>query len=258
MDQVIAWLTDPAHWSDTTGVPNRLFEHLYLCALSLGLATLLAFPIALYIGHTGRLAGIAVNVANIGRAIPSYAMMGILLPISLAAAPVLGYDPGLGLAFLPVFGAMTLLAIPPILVQTWAGLRAVDRELIEAARGMGMTERRILTSIELPLASSVIVGGFRTATLQVIATATIGAIFAFGGLGRFIFDGLNQGLAGRTSIYAGAIMVAGLAIGVDLALALIQRRLTPRALQAPRRRATSGPSSVVGGADLGTATGDAR
>jgi len=240
MDQVIAWLTDPAHWSDTTGVPNRLFEHLYLCALSLGLATLLAFPIALYIGHTGKLAGIAVNVANIGRAIPSYAMMGILLPISLAAAPVLGYDPGLGLAFLPVFGAMTLLAIPPILVQTWAGLRAVDRELIEAARGMGMTERRILTSIELPLASSVIVGGFRTATLQVIATATIGAIFAFGGLGRFIFDGkLNQD---TPMLISGAILVTALAVVIDMLLAGLQRLLTPKALRAKKQRAIEEPS----------------
>jgi osmoprotectant transport system permease protein len=240
MDQVIAWLTDPAHWSDTTGVPNRVFEHLYLCALSLGLATLLAFPVALYIGHTGKLAGIAVNVANIGRAIPSYAMMGILLPVSLALAPVIGYDPGLGLAFLPVFGAMTLLAIPPILVQTWAGLRAVDRELIEAARGMGMTERRILTSIELPLASAVIVGGFRTATLQVIATATIGAIFAFGGLGRFIIDGkLNQDTA---MLVSGAILVTVLAVVIDMLLAGLQRLLTPKALRAKKGRAIEEPS----------------
>jgi osmoprotectant transport system permease protein len=240
MDGVVAWLTDPSHWTDTTGVPNRVFEHLYLCALSLALATLVAFPVALYIGHTGKLAGIAVNVANIGRAIPSYAMMGILLPISLALAPVIGYDPGLGLAFLPVFGAMTLLAIPPILVQTWAGLRSVDRELIEAARGMGMSERRILTSIELPLASSVIVGGFRTATLQVIATATIGAIFAFGGLGRFIFDGkLNQDSA---QLVSGAILVTVLAVFIDMLLAGLQRLLTPKALRARRQRAIEEPS----------------
>jgi osmoprotectant transport system permease protein len=206
-----------------------VFEHLYLCALSLGLATLLAFPVALYIGHTGKLAGIAVNVANIGRAIPSYAMMGILLPVSLALAPVIGYDPGLGLAFLPVFGAMTLLAIPPILVQTWAGLRAVDRELIEAARGMGMTERRILTSIELPLASAVIVGGFRTATLQVIATATIGAIVSGGGLGRFIVDGIHN--QDYTTVVGGVILVSGLAIGADFVLAGVQRWVTPRGVK---------------------------
>ncbi len=135
---------------------------------------------------------------------------------------------------------MALLAIPPILVNAYAGLRSVDRELIEAARGMGMRERQILRGIELPLASSVIIGGFRTATLSVIATATIGAILAGGGLGRFIFDGLNQGLAGRASIYAGAILVTVLAVAVDLVLALVQRRLTPVSLRKPRGTATRG------------------
>jgi osmoprotectant transport system permease protein len=136
--------------------------------------------------------------------------------------------------FLPPFLAMTFLAIPPLLVATYAGLRSVDRDLIESGRGMGLTERQILGRIELPLASSIIVGGLRTATLQVIATATIAAILGGGGLGRFIFDGLNQGLAGRTSIYAGAIMVTLLAIGVDLVLARTQTALTPRSLRTAR------------------------
>jgi osmoprotectant transport system permease protein len=103
-----------------------------------------------------------------------------------------------------------------------------------------MRERQILRSTELPLASPVIIGGFRTATLSVIATATIGAILAGGGLGRFIFDGLNQGLAGRASIYAGAILVTVLAVAVDLVLALVQRRLTPVALRKARRTTRRG------------------
>jgi osmoprotectant transport system permease protein len=177
-------------------------------------------------------------------------MMVIPLPFTLALAPVLGYPAPFGLTFLPIFIAMTFLAIPPLLVSTYAGLRSVDRELLEAGRGMGLTERQILGRIEIPIASSIIVGGFRTATLQVIATATIGANRGGGGHGRYIFDGLNQGLAGRTSIYAGAIMVSALAIGVDLILAWVQRRLTPRALRAPRAAASSGPSSVVGGPDV--------
>ena len=193
-----------------------------ISGLSVLLATLIAIPIGLYIGHTNRGSSLAINLANIGRAIPSYAMMVIPLPLTLSLAPVLGYDPGFGLTFLPIFLAMTFLAIPPLLVGTYAGLRSVDRDLIEAGRGMGLRERQILGRIEIPIASSIIVGGFRTATLQVIATATIGAILGGGGLGRFIFDGLNQGLAGRTSIYAGAIMVAALAIGVDGLLALLQ------------------------------------
>jgi osmoprotectant transport system permease protein len=214
------------------------------------LALLVAVPIGLYIGHTNRGSSIAINLANIGRAIPSYAMMVIPLPLTLTLAPVLGYDTGFGLTFLPIFIAMTFLAIPPLLVQTYAGLRSVDRDLVEAGRGMGMSERQILGRIEIPLASSILVGGLRTATLQVIATATIGAILGGGGLGRLIFDGMLQGVVGYPSLFAGAILVSALAIGVDLILAWVQRRLTPRALRAPRRGGASSPASVVGGPDI--------
>ena len=249
MDGIVGFFLDPANWSGSTGIPERLLEHLVISGLSILLATVIAVPIGLYVGHTNRGSGLAINLANIGRAVPSYAMMVIPLPLTLSLAPVLGYDPGFGLTFLPIFLAMTFLAVPPLLVSTYAGLRSVDRDLIEAGRGMGLRERQILAHVELPLASSIIVGGFRTATLQVIATATIGAILGGGGLGRFIFDGLNQGLAGRTSIYAGAVMVAALAIGVDLVLAVLQRRLTPRALRSARRRAVPGPTSTPGDAD---------
>ena len=245
MGDIIAFFTDPAKWEGTSGIPNRMLEHLVISGLAILFATLIALPIGLYIGHTNRGSGLAINLANIGRAIPSYAMMVIPLPLTLSLAPVLGYDPGFGLTFLPIFLAMTFLAIPPLLVGTYAGLRSVDRDLIEAGRGMGLRERQILGRIEIPIASSIIVGGFRTATLQVIATATIGAILGGGGLGRFIFDGLNQGLAGRTSIYAGAIMVAALAIGVDIVLALLQQRLTPRALRKPRTAPTRGVTNVA-------------
>ena len=234
MDDIVAFFTNPAHWTGSTGIPNRLLEHLIISGASVLLATIIAFPIGLFIGHTNRGSALAINLANIGRAVPSYGMMVILLPITLLAAPIIGYDEGFGLTFLPIFLAMTFLAIPPLLVSTYAGLRSVDRDLIESGRGMGLTEGQILGRIELPLASPVIVGGFRTATLQVIATATIGAILGGGGLGRFIFDGLNQGLAGRASIYAGAIMVAALAIGIDGLLSIAQRALTPRSMRAPR------------------------
>ena len=251
MSDVIGFFLDPTHWTGDTGIPNRLLEHLVISGAAILAATLIAVPIGLYIGHTGRGAGLAINLANIGRAVPSYAMMVIPLPFTLALAPVLGYSPTFGLTFLPVFLAMTFLAVPPLLVSTYAGLRSVDRELIEAGRGMGLRERQILNQIELPLASSIVVGGFRTATLQVIATATIGAILAGGGLGRFIFDGLNQGLAGRASIYAGAILVAALAIGVDVLLSLAQRRLTPPALRKVATGRRRGPTTSVPGIDEG-------
>jgi osmoprotectant transport system permease protein len=240
MDGVIAFFSDPKNWEGPLGIPNRLLEHLVISGLSVAVATLIAVPLGLYIGHTNRGSGLAINLANIGRAIPSYAMMVIPLPFCLALAPVIGIDPTFALVFLPIFIAMTLLAIPPLLVSTYAGLRSVDRELLEAGRGMGLTERQILGRIEIPIASSIIVGGFRTAALQVIATATIGAILGGGGLGRFIFDGINQGRAGQPSIFAGAILVTALALIVDGILGRIQHRLTPRALRTGRAR--SGPA----------------
>lgn len=240
MGEIVDFFLNPANWTGQTGIPNRLFEHLVISGIAIFVATLVGLPLGLYIGHTGRGANLAINLANIGRAVPSYAILVMVLPVTLALAPVLGYPPALGLNPLPILISMTLLAIPPILVNAYAGLRSVDRELIEAARGMGMRERQILRNTELPLASPVIIGGFRTATLSVIATATIGAILSGGGLGRFIFDGLNQGLAGRASIYAGAILVTVLAVAVDLLLALVQRRLTPVALRKARKAPSRG------------------
>ncbi|HLO36124.1 MAG TPA: ABC transporter permease [Candidatus Deferrimicrobium sp.] len=244
MDHITTFFLDPAQWSGSSGIPARLLEHLFIAGTSVLLAVLIAVPIGLVVGHTNRGSGLAINLANIGRAIPSYAMMVIPVPLTLTLAPVLGYDEGFGLTFLPIFIAMTFLAIPPLLVSTYAGLRSVDRDLIEAGRGMGLSERQILARIEVPLASSILIGGLRTATLQVIATATIGAILGGGGLGRFIFDGLTNGVSGYPSIYGGAILVAGLAIGVDLVLAFVQRRVTPRALR-PGRRRVGGPPALT-------------
>jgi osmoprotectant transport system permease protein len=236
MPDVLGFLLDPANWSGQTGIPNRMLEHLVISGLAILIATLIGLPLGLFIGHTGRGANLAINLANIGRAVPSYAVLVMVLPVSLSLAPVLGYSPSLGLNFLPILIAMTLLAIPPILVNAYAGLRSVDRELLEAGRGMGLRESQILRRVEMPIASSIILGGFRTATLQVIATATIGAILSGGGLGRFIIDGLAQGAPGRDSIYAGAILVTVLAVGVDLVLSRVQRRLVPPGL---RERAES-------------------
>jgi osmoprotectant transport system permease protein len=223
MNEAVAWFTDPATWSGQTGIPWRLVEHLLISTVSVIAAMLIALPIGLWIGHTGRYANVAINVANIGRAVPSYAVIVIILPISLALVP------SLGLNVIPTFLAMMLLAIPPILVNAYAGLREVDRDLVEAARGMGLREREILAGVEVPLAAPVIVGGFRTAVLNVIATATIGAVLGFGGLGRIILDGLAQGVRGTGQLIGGAILVAALAIAVDLLLAVLQRRLARRA-----------------------------
>jgi osmoprotectant transport system permease protein len=236
MEEILGFFLEPANWQGARGIPARMVEHLLLSALAIVVATAIGLPVGLYIGHTGRGASLAINLANIGRAVPSYAILVMVLPVALALAPVIGYSPTLGLNFLPIIVAMTLLAIPPILVNAYAGLRSVDRDLIEAGRGMGLRESEILRRLEVPIASPIIIGGIRTATLQVIATLTIGAILSGGGLGRFIFDGLNQGLAGRASIYAGAILVTLLALGVDLVLALVQRLLIPKGLRKVSKR----------------------
>jgi osmoprotectant transport system permease protein len=230
---VVNWFLDPANITGPTGYLQRLLEHVILSAAALLTATVIALPAGLYIGHTRRFANTAINVANIGRALPSYALVVMILPISLTLSPEYGLDP------IPTFVAMTLLAIPAILIGAYAGLRAVDRDLLEAGRGMGLRERQILTQLELPVATPVIVGGFRTATLQVIATATIGAIVSGGGLGRFIVDGIhNQDF---TMVIAGVILVATLAIFADLILAIVQRRLTPRGLRVEAERRAEPP-----------------
>ncbi len=229
LQPILEFLSDSANWSGADGIPTRLVEHIILALLAVVAAALLALPLGAYIGHTGKLQLLGINLANIGRAIPSYAVMVMVFPVALAMAPTLGYDPRLGLTFLPIFLAMFLMAIPPILVATFAGISEVDRDIVESSRGMGLTESQILRRVELPLASAVIVGGFRIAILQVIATATLGAILSGGGLGRYIIDGLARHDDGM--LYTGVILVAGLAIGTDLVLALLQRRLTPRGVK---------------------------
>jgi osmoprotectant transport system permease protein len=245
MEQLIAFATDAANWDGARGIPTRTWEHIALSILAVAVAAAIALPAGLYIGHTNRLAILGINLANVGRAIPSYAVMVMILPVALSLAPTLGYDPRFGLTYIPIFLAMVLLAIPPILVAAYAGLREVDRDLVESSRGMGMKESQILLRIELPLASPIIVGGFRTAMLQVIATATIGAILSGGGLGRFIIDGIARRNDGM--LFSGVILVAGLAIGVDLGMSWLQRRLTPRALR-PGAAARTDTATAAGGA----------
>jgi len=237
MAEIIGWFTDPAHLTGAGSIQQRLLEHILLSGAALLLATVIGLPIGLYIGHTRRFANLAINIANIGRALPSYALVVMILPVSLTISHEYGLDP------IPTFVAMSLLAIPPILVGAYAGLRSVDAELVEAARGMGLRERQVLGHVELPLASSIIVGGFRTATLQVIATATIGAIVSGGGLGRFIVDGIHN--QDYTTVVGGVILVAGLAIGADLVLAFIQRRVTPRGLQVQTARRGQPPDMAM-------------
>jgi osmoprotectant transport system permease protein len=226
LELTLAWFTDPLHWQGPNGIPARLAEHVVVSAVSLLIAFLIAFPLGAWIGHTGRWTTLAVNSANVWRALPSLAVIAMVLPITAAL------DPQAGFRLYPTIVAMVVLALPPILVNTYTGLAEVDRELIEAGRGQGMTERQLFTRVELPLAVGVIVTGLRSAAVQVVATATLGAIFGFGALGRYLVDGIAQRDGGQ--ILGGVILVAGLVIVTELGFALAQRRLTPRALRAHR------------------------
>ena len=213
LSSVLEWFRDPANWAGSTGVPARMLEHIYISFLSVGMSALVALPAALYIGHTKRAEFLVVSVANLGRAIPSFAILAIMLPITIRM--------GLGLGFWPTVIALFLLGIPPILTNTYVGIQGVDADTIEAARGMGMTGGQILRKLEVPLAAPLIVAGFRTALVQVIATATLAALVAWGGLGRFIIDGFA--VRDDARIAAGAILVAALAIAAELSFGLVQR-----------------------------------
>ena len=209
-----AWFTDPAHWQGNDGIPIRVFEHLELSALAVVIGLVIALPAGLWLGHTGRGAFIAVNVANLGRALPSLALLALALPLAFALH--------LGLGFWPTLFALIPLTIPPILTNTYVAVRGVDREVVEAARGMGLEEGRILRAVELPIALPLILSGIRTAAVNVIATATLGALVAGGGLGRYIVDGLA--LQEYERLFAGALLVAFLAIAVEIAMGVVDRR----------------------------------
>lgn len=230
--ETLTWLTDPANWQGPNGIPARLEEHILISAVSMTIAILIAVPAGLLVGHTGRGASLAVNLANLGRALPSLAVIGIVVPITQAI------DPQAGFRIYPTLVAMVVLALPPILVNTYAGIREVDRDLVEAARGMGLHERQILARVEIPLGLGVIIGGIRSAAVTVIATATLGAIFGFGGLGRYLVDGIAQNDDGQ--VWGGVVLVAGLALLTEALLALAQRRFTSSGLRFPGSRA--GPS----------------
>ncbi|HEX4700594.1 MAG TPA: ABC transporter permease [Pseudonocardiaceae bacterium] len=224
---LVTWLTTSAHWQGANGVPVRILEHLQYTGLSMLFALAIGLPVGALVGHTGRGGVLVVGVANGLRALPS---LGLLTIVVL----------GLGLGLAPPIAALTVLAVPPLLAGTYAGIRAVDPAVVDAARGMGMREWEILLKVEVPNAMPLIFGGIRSATLQVVATATIAADVALGGLGRYVIDGLAQ--LDYAQMLAGALLVAVLAIVVDLVLVGVQRLVVSPGLAesgVSRRRATS-------------------
>jgi osmoprotectant transport system permease protein len=212
---VIAWFGDPQNWQGPNGIPQRLLEHVGVSAAALGVACALAIPVALWLGHIHRGGGLAVGVSNIGRAVPTFAVLVIL---------VLLPDP-FGLSTLSILTALVLFAIPPILTNTYVGVREADPAAVDAARGMGMSGPQVLFRVELPLATGLLMDGVRLAAVQVIATATIAALVAGGGLGAIITDGFGR--QDQAEVIGGAICVLVLALSVEGGMALLQRRVDP-------------------------------
>jgi len=222
INRILAWLTDGNHWQGSDGIPRRLVEHLGYSLTAVLIAALIAIPLGLYIGHTGRGRFLVVNLAGAARAIPS---LGLLFLAVLWLGPKLSGD----IAFLaPVGLVLVVLAIPPILSGAYAGVEGVDPDARDAAKGMGMRGTEVLRHVEFPCALPLIMSGIRSATLQVIATATIAAVVGLGGLGRFLIDGLAVRDTPQTA--SGAVLVAALALAVDMVLALVQRSVVSRGL----------------------------
>ena len=229
---VANFLTASEQWSGPEGIPTLLREHVQLTVVSVLIAALVALPIGLTLGHRRRGGAIAINVANIGRALPALALLilavqwfGISDPVGILAP----------LQSIPAFIAMFALAVPPMLANSYVGVASVDDEIRESARGMGMTGWQVLTRVELPVALPLVMAGVRTAAVAVVATATLAAKVDAGGLGRYIVDGFA--VQDNVKVFAGGLLVALLAVAVELSLALLQRTLVSPGLRTGGERA---------------------
>jgi len=212
---LLDWFTDPAHWHGPNGIPVRLIQHLGYVFWSMLAGMAIALPLGIGLGHVGRGGLLAINVSNIGRAIPSFGL--IILVFMLA-----------GFGDVPILVALTALAIPPMVTNSYIGMRAVDPAIRQAARAMGMTGWQALWKAELPVALPLIMAGVRTSAVQVVSTATLAAYVGLGGLGRYLIDGLAT--RQMAAVLGGAIIVALLAILTEAVLAWLQKHIVSAGL----------------------------
>jgi osmoprotectant transport system permease protein len=215
VNEVIAWFTDPANWSGPDGIPVRTLQHIWYSLLATTIAGAIALPVGVYIGHTGRGATFAVNLTNLGRAIPT---LGIIILVFIVA----------GFGFIPVLVSLVALAVPPIVTNSYIGVRSVDADVRQSAEGMGMRGRQVLWQVELPMAMPLIMAGIRTSAVQVVATATLAAYIGLGGLGRYVIDGFSQ--RDLAEIVGGAILVAALSLLTELVLGRVQTLVVSKGL----------------------------
>jgi osmoprotectant transport system permease protein len=213
------WFANPAHWSGPDGIPQRLAEHVQISAESVAIGAVIALPIGIALGHYGRFGNLAINISNVGRALPSFGILVIAFQV-------------FGLGNLPILVALVALAIPPMVTNSYVGLREVDPDVREAARGMGYRELAQLLRVELPLAVPLVMAGIRTSAVQVVATATLAALIAGGGFGRYVIDGFAQ--RDYSKLFAGAVLVAVLAMATEVSLSAVERMLVPRGIRLQR------------------------
>jgi osmoprotectant transport system permease protein len=234
---LFSYLTDPANWEGPAGIWNLLLQHLAYTVASVAIAAVIAIPLGIFIGHTGRGSFLVIGVSNAARAIPT---LGLLVLVVLLLGTGIG----------PIIGVLAVLALPPILTATATGINGADHEAVHAARAIGMSERQIVSKVEWPLALPLVISGLRSATLQVVATATVAAYSSGEGLGRLLITG--NATRNYPEMFAGAFMVAALAIVLDILLGglgwLASRHASPgrrkrRSRQAsPRSETVSQPT----------------
>ncbi|MFI7586422.1 ABC transporter permease [Spongisporangium articulatum] len=241
MNVVITYLQDSTHWSGEDGIPHRLVQHVEYSLGALLVVLVIALPLGLYIGHTGRGSVAIAGMANALRALPSY---GLLVLVVVWASSYFSGD----FAYLgPALLVLVVLGVPAVLSNTYAGVENVDPAVRDAARGMGMTGWQVLWRVEVPNALPLIISGVRSAVLQIVATATVAASVTLGGLGRLILDGLQQQDYGQMA--AGALLVAVMALALDLVLALVQRLVVSRGVSGRYRSTASVPSLTAAGGE---------
>lgn len=210
--RVLAWLADPAHWGGPDGIAARVAEHLYYTVVAVLIAAAIAVPVGLLVGHTDRGGVALVGLANAMRALPTLGLLTFLFLLLRSQG-------------LSTLIALVVLAVPPVLAGSYAGVRSVDAAVVDAARGMGMTSAQRLWQVELPGALALLLGGVRSAVLQVVATTTVAAYVGLGGLGRLLLDGLSS--ADYPQMAAGAVVIAALALLLDGLLAGLTRLVVP-------------------------------
>jgi len=216
LGDVVTFFTTASNWWGVDGMVHRTQDHVLMSLAALATAMLLALPVGLVLGHTGRGGPLAINVSNLGRAVPSFAIIVLMASV-------------VGIGSRPAYIALVALAVPPMVTNTYTAIRGVDPEVRESAVGMGLTGGQVLRRVELPMGLPLIMAGIRTSGVQVVATATLAALVGWGGLGRYIIDGLAT--RNFVEVFVGALLVALLSLVTEVGLAAVQRAVVPAGLQ---------------------------